>query len=63
MLHKEEKIMEEKIQEVKYEAKDGQTITKCPYGDNSNVGSCGCGICPYHISNDKINKVVCCVGG
>jgi len=55
--------MEEKIQEVKYEAKDGQTITKCPYGDNSNVGSCGCGICPYHISNDKINKVVCCVGG
>lgn len=55
--------MEEKIQKINYDAKDGQSITKCPYGDNSNVASCGCRICPYHIKVDEDNKVVHCIGG
>jgi len=54
--------MEEEIQKIKYESKDSIAITKCPYGDNSNVGSCGCRICPYHVKIDFKNKVVYCGG-
>ena len=52
--------MEEKIDIIKYEPKDNKTLTKCPKGDNSNVGSCGCKICPYFLSIDYEKKEVRC---
>lgn len=36
------------------------TMTKCPKGDNSNVGSCGCRVCPYHLFIDYEKKQVRC---
>ena len=40
----------------------GYSITKCPFGDNSFVGSAGCRMCPAHLSLDVDQKIVCCVG-
>ena len=46
---------------IDFEVEGDITITKCPRGDNSNVGSCGCRICPYHLYVDMEKRQVRCI--